>query len=75
MLSWHFGITQHFTSIGSHNNYGDENSENKDHIVRLYPGLINKSGILRMNMTNIIMSLTRVIVDNNVMADDVSINL
>ena len=29
--SWHFGRTQHFTSIGSHNIDGDENSENKDH--------------------------------------------
>ena len=33
-------------------------------IVRLYPGLINKQGILRMNKTNIIMSLTRVMVDS-----------
>jgi len=32
-------------------------------IVRLQPGLINKQGILRMNKTNIIMSLTRVMVD------------
>jgi len=31
LLSWHFGRTQHFTSIGSHNIAGDENSENKDH--------------------------------------------
>jgi len=36
----------------------------KSIIVRLYPGLINKRGILRMNKTNIIMSLTRVMVDN-----------
>ena len=33
-------------------------------IVRLYPGLINKQGIVRMNKTNIIMSLTRVMVDS-----------
>ena len=32
-------------------------------IVRLYPGLINKPDILRINKTNIIMSLTRVMVD------------
>jgi len=31
MFFWHFGRTQHFTSIGSHNIDGDENSENKDH--------------------------------------------
>ena len=31
LLSWHFGRTQHFTSIGSHNIDGDENSEHKDH--------------------------------------------
>jgi len=33
-------------------------------IVRLYPGLTNKRGILRMNKTNIIMSLARVMVDS-----------
>ena len=33
-------------------------------IVRLLPGLINKPGILRMNKTNIIMSLARVMVDS-----------
>ena len=31
LLSWHFGRTKHFTSIGSHNIDGDENNENKDH--------------------------------------------
>ena len=31
LLSWHFGRTQQFTSIGSDNIECDENSENKDH--------------------------------------------
>ena len=31
LIIWHFGRTQQFTSIGSHNIAGDENSENKDH--------------------------------------------
>ena len=39
LLSWHFGRTQHFTSIGSHNNDGDENSENKDHYSQTIPWL------------------------------------
>ena len=38
-LSWHFGRTQHFTSIGSHNIDGDENSENKDHYSQTIPWL------------------------------------
>ena len=57
LLSWHFGRTQHLTSIRSHNIAGDENSENKDHYSQTIP-------ILRMNKTNIIMSLTRVMVDS-----------
>ena len=39
LLSWHFGRTQHFTSIGQHNIDGDENSENKGHYSQTIPWL------------------------------------
>ena len=57
LLSWHVGRTQQFTSIGSHNIAGDENSEKKHHYSQAIP-------ILRMNKTKIIISLTRVMVDS-----------
>ena len=58
------GRTQEFTSIGSHNIDGDENSENEDHYSQTITWLDQQAGILRMNKTNIIMSLTRVMVDS-----------
>ena len=59
------GRTQEFTSIGSHNIDGDENSENKDQYSQTITRLDQQARhILRMNKTNIIMSLTRVMVDS-----------
>ena len=78
LLSQHFGRTQHFTLIGSHNIDGDENSENKYHYSQTITWLDQQA----MHFTdeqdeyhNESDEIDGRQFCSDVMADDVSINL